>query len=207
MRFYIILSFMLNPLYLWSAYAQETETRQEVAYFSAGHFWYAEADFEARPGVKTVISGFMAGAKANATTQNNNDTSSIRRYVVQVAYDPAQISYQNLLSAFWRMHDPTDPDGSFTDRGIMYSSAIFYVTEAQKRAAQGAIAALSASKFAAPIVTAILPAGTFYAAEEHQQDYYKRNSIRYEYYRFRTGRDTYRAQIWDNDNIIYQITE
>lgn len=176
-----------------------------IAYFAGGCFWCTESDFETMAGVQNVISGFMGGKKHNPSYSAVAGGRTQHRETVKVIYDPAQVSYQELLSAFWRMHDPSDASGSFVDRGRQYSSAIYYVNRKQQRLAQGAIKALNESgKFKKPIATVVEKAGKFYAAENYHQDYYLRNSFRYKYYRFRSGRDQFIAKVWDGDDKIYQ---
>ncbi len=117
-----------------------------------------------------------------------------------MAYDPSKISYQNLLDVFWRQIDPTDPDGQFVDRGASYTTAIFPLDDEQRRLAERSKADLEKKKvFDQPIVTPVTPAGRFYEAEEHHQDYYKKNPIRYRYYRSRSGRDEFLDSVWGKD--------
>ena len=119
---------------------------------------------------------------------------------VQITYDPSIISYSQLLDVFWRQIDPTDPGGQFVDRGPQYRSAIFYHNEEQKRLAEKSKEELAKSgRFDKPIVTEIIKATTFYKAEDYHQDYYKKNPIRYKYYRFRSGRDQYLEKVWGQD--------
>ena len=152
-----------------------------------------------------VISGFMGGDKANPAYNDVASGRTQHRETVQVNYDDAKVSYQELLSAFWRMHDPSDASGSFVDRGHQYGSAIFYTSRQQQRLAEGAVRALDAAdKFNQPIATQVVKAGAFYEAENYHQDYYKRNPVRYKYYRFRSGRDQFIARAWDGDNKTYQ---
>lgn len=114
-----------------------------------------------------------------------------------MTYDPSKVSYAKLLDTFWRQIDPTDAGGSFVDRGSQYRSAIFYHSEEQRRLAEQSKADLARSgKFSAPIVTEIVKAGVFYPAEEYHQDYYRKNPIRYKYYRFNSGRDQYIKKVW-----------
>lgn len=179
---------------------------QKVAYFAGGCFWCTEADFEKIDGVGDVISGFMGGEKANPSYEDVAYGRTTHRETVKVPYDDTKVSYQQLLSAFWRMHDPTDGKGSFVDRGRHYSSAIYYVDENQKRLAAGAVAALEAAgKFTRPITTEVAEAKSFYAAEDYHQDYYKKSATRYKYYRFRSGRDQFIKSVWRDDATVYQL--
>ena len=159
-------------------------------------------------GVGDVISGFMGGEKADPSYEDVAYGRTTHREVVKVPYDDSKVSYQQLLSAFWRMHDPTDGTGSFVDRGRHYSSAIYYADAEQKRLAAGAIAALQASgKFDRPIATELQAAETFYPAEAYHQDYYKKAGYKYTYYRSRSGRDAFIAKYWDDDDRLYQTAQ
>ena len=178
----------------------------KVAYFAGGCFWCTEADFEKIEGVGDVISGFMGGAEPNPTYRDVAYGRTTHRETVKVPYDDSKVSYQQLLSAFWRMHDTSDGKGSFVDRGRHYSSAIFYVDAEQKRLAEGAIAALKKSgKFDRPITTELAKADGFYAAEDYHQDYYKKAATKYKYYRFRSGRDQFIKAVWKGDDKVYQL--
>lgn len=197
----IFLILILGVTFFSTARAEETRR----AYFAGGCFWCTEADFEKQEGVIDAISGFMGGSVANPTYEQVASGQTGHRETVEVIYDPAIISYQKLLSAFWRMHDPSDAGGSFVDRGFQYSSAIYFTNEMEKRLALGAIAALNASgKYDAPIATAVEPAGPFYMAEDYHQNYYKVSPVRYTYYRYRSGRDEHIFDKWHNDTTVYQ---
>ena len=181
---------------------------EKLAYFAGGCFWCTEVDFEKIDGVGDVISGFMGGEKADPSYEDVAYGRTTHREVVKVPYDDSKVSYQQLLSAFWRMHDPTDGTGSFVDRGRHYSSAIYYADAEQKRLAAGAIAALQASgKFDRPIATELEAAEAFYPAEAYHQDYYKKAGYKYTYYRFRSGRDAFIAKYWDDDDRLYQTAQ
>ncbi|MEM6437999.1 MAG: peptide-methionine (S)-S-oxide reductase MsrA [Cyanobacteria bacterium P01_D01_bin.115] len=180
----------------------------EVAYFAAGCFWCVESDFEKVPGVAEVVSGYMGGTVENPTYEQVASHTTGHREAVEVRYDPAVVEYQQLLDAFWRMHDPTDADGSFVDRGESYTSAIFYVDAEQQRLAEGSKAALAASgKFEEPIATAIAPAETFYIAEDYHQDYHTKNPLRYSVYRQGSGRNQFISRVWQDDTTVYQLAE
>lgn len=180
----------------------------KTAYFAGGCFWCTEADFEKLDGVGDVISGFMGGTQANPSYEDVAYGRTQHREVVKVPYDDSKVTYQQLLSAFWRMHDPTDGTGSFVDRGRHYSSAIYVVDAEQRRLAEGAVKALSAAKkFDKPIATEIEDAGPFYAAEAYHQDYYKKAGYKYTYYRFRSGRDYFIGLHWDGDDTVYQTAD
>jgi peptide methionine sulfoxide reductase msrA/msrB len=181
---------------------------QKTAYFAGGCFWCTEADFEKIDGVGDVISGFMGGKQANPSYQDVAHGRTTHREVVKVPYDDTKVSYQKLLSAFWRMHDPSDPNGSFVDRGRHYGSAIYYADSQQKRLAEGALRALrQADKFSRPIATEIAKAGAFYPAEDYHQDYYKKAGYKYTYYRLRSGRDNFIKKYWADDKTLYQASK
>lgn len=186
--------------------AEVKSTEMKRAYFAGGCFWCTEADFEKIEGVADVVSGFMGGDEANPSYEMVASGQTGHRETVEVIYDPNRVSYQKLLSAFWRMHDPSDGGGSFVDRGFQYSSAIYVTNDDEKRLALGAIQALNeAKKYERPIATVVTPARLFYRAEEYHQDYYKKASYRYTYYRYRSGRDEHIHKKWDTDQKIYQI--
>ena len=176
-----------------------------IATFAGGCFWCVESDFEHVPGVVGVVSGYTGGQVENPTYKNVSSGSTGHIESVQVHYDPAAISYEGLLAAFWRMVDPTDAGGSFVDRGKQYSTAIFYHDEQQKLAAEKSKNTLMTSgRYSSPIVTPIRAVGKFYVAEDYHQDYYKKNPIRYNFYRYGSGRDQYLEKTWGKDiNVDY----
>jgi len=171
-----------------------------MATFAGGCFWCTEADFEKLPGVVKVISGYTGGHKENPTYEEVSAGTTGHLEAIQVHYDPARLSYQDLLEVFWRHIDPTDPGGQFVDRGLQYRSALFYHNEEQRQAAEKSKEALNRSgTFAKPIVTEILPLQKFYAAEDYHQDYYKNHSLKYQYYRHGSGRDQFLKKTWDQE--------
>ena len=167
------------------------------AVFAGGCFWCTESDFEKVDGVIDAISGYTGGHVKNPTYYQVSAGGTGHLESVKVIYDPSKVSYEQLLDYFWRHVDPTDPGGQFVDRGSQYRSAIFYANETQKRLAEKSKQQLEASgKFNKPIVTEILPLGEFYPAEDYHQDYYKKNPIRYHYYRYGSGRDQFLKKTW-----------
>ncbi len=167
------------------------------AVFAGGCFWCTESDFEKVPGVIDAISGYTGGHVKNPTYQQVSAGGTGHMESVKVIYDPSKISYEQLLDYFWRHVDPTDPGGQFVDRGSQYRSAIFYANETEKRLAEKSKQQLAASgQFNKPIVTDILPLGEFYPAEDYHQNYYKKNPIRYHYYRYGSGRDQFLKKAW-----------
>ena len=167
------------------------------ATFAGGCFWCVEAGFEKLDGVAKVISGYAGGNTVNPTYKEVSSGKGGHLEVVQVHYDPNIISYETLLESFWRQIDPTDNDGQFVDRGPQYRPAIFYHDDIQKLIAENSRANLASSgPFKKPIETEIIKLTKFYPAEEYHQDYYKKNPIRYKYYRYNSGRDQFLEQKW-----------
>jgi peptide methionine sulfoxide reductase msrA/msrB len=167
------------------------------AVFAGGCFWCTESDFEKVEGVVEVISGYTGGRLANPTYKQVSAGGTGHVEAVKVVYDPAKVTYEQLLEVFWRHVDPTDPGGQFVDRGAQYRSVIFYGTDAERQNAEVSKQTLAASgRFSKPIVTDILQLGPFYPAEEYHQDYYKKNPIRYRYYRGGSGRDQFLETVW-----------
>ncbi len=175
--------------------------RLEKATFAGGCFWCMTPPFEKLDGVKEVVSGYAGGHTVNPAYEDVTSETTGHRESVEITYDPAKISYEQLLDVFWRQINPTDAGGQFVDRGPSYESVIFYHSEEQKRLAEESKKKLERSgRFDKPIVTEILPAGPFYKAEEYHQDYWKKNPIRYKFYRYNSGRDQYLAKVWGKDD-------
>lgn len=169
----------------------------QKATFAGGCFWCMEPPFEKLPGVKSVVSGFMGGTVKDPTYKQVSSGGTGHREVVQVTFDPKKIDYNDLLEVFWRNVNPTDGDGQFVDRGFQYTTAIFYHTPEQKQIAERSKQKMGQSgPFKAPIVTPIIKASDFYAAEDYHQDYYKKSLIKYKYYRYRSKRDDYIEETW-----------
>ena len=181
----------------WSFVALAADAPHQRAIFAGGCFWCMEPPFEKLDGVSAVISGFTGGHLANPTYEQVTAGGTGHVEAVEVHYDPQRVSYQQLLYVFWRQINPTDDGGQFIDRGDHYRSAIFYLSEEQQLLAEESRAELAESGiFSNPIVTRILPAAPFYPAEEYHQDYYKKNPLRYRYYRSNSGRDRFLDRIW-----------
>jgi peptide-methionine (S)-S-oxide reductase len=180
-----------------AAMAQSPAAASAKAIFAGGCFWCVEADFDKVPGVLSTTSGYIGGKVPNPTYEQVSAKGTGHAEAVEIVYDPAKVSYEQLLEHFWRTIDPTTKDRQFCDSGTPYRTAIFAVDAAQLKAAQASLAALERSKpFPEPIVTQIALAGPFYAAEEYHQDYYKKNPVRYQYYRTSCGRDARLKQLW-----------
>jgi len=180
------------------AVAQSTTpaTNKANATFAGGCFWCVEADFDKVAGVISTTSGYTGGQVANPTYYQVSAGTTGHTEAVEIAYDPAKVSYQKLLDAFWRNHDPLAKDRQFCDSGNQYRAAIFYHDEEQRRLAEASKKAVQA-KFAPRVVyTEIVKAGPFYAAEEYHQDYYEKNPLRYKLYRVNCGRDQRLEELW-----------
>lgn len=171
-----------------------------VATFAGGCFWCVESAFEDLPGVSSAISGFTGGMEADPTYNEVSSGQTSHIEAVQVSFDPARITYDDLLWVFWRQIDPTDDGGQFADRGSQYRTAIFIHDAAQRSQAEASLREHDLSgRFGEPIVTEIRDAGPFYAAEDYHQDYFRTNPERYQTYRSGSGRDRYLESIWGDE--------
>lgn len=172
---------------------------EATAVFAGGCFWCTEADFEKLDGVSAVISGFAGGEEKDPTYKQVASGETGHVEAVRVHYDPAVVTYPQLLSWFWQHIDPTDAGGQFVDRGAQYRSVVFYGSQQERQQAQASRDALAESgRFEKPLVTEIRSLNAFYPAEEYHQDYYRKNPLRYKYYRFRSGRDQFLEAHWDD---------
>jgi len=169
----------------------------QTATFAGGCFWCMEAPFDKLPGVISVTSGYTGGHVKDPTYEQVSAGTTGHAESVQIVFDPQKISYRKLLEVFWHNIDPTVKDRQFCDTGHQYRSAIFYHTDEQHKLAEESKKELQEDKpFKGPIVTEIVPASTFYPAEEYHQHYYKKNPLRYRYYRYTCGRDQRLREIW-----------
>jgi peptide-methionine (S)-S-oxide reductase len=167
------------------------------ATFAGGCFWCVEADFDKVPGVQSTVSGYIGGKVPNPTYEQVSTKDTGHAEAVEIVYDPKVVSYEQLVEYFWRTIDPTTRDRQFCDAGSPYRTAIFVHDATQLAAAKASLGKLEKSKpFKEPIVTEIALAGPFYAAEDYHQDYYKKNPVRYKYYRTSCGRDERLRQLW-----------
>jgi len=179
---------------------KEQPTVTEKALFAGGCFWCMEKPFEVLDGVISVTSGYAGGTTTMPTYQNYGADHHIE--VVQIVYDPLKISYEKLLDTFWQQIDPTDSGGQFVDRGHEYSSGIFFYNDIQKELAEKSKKQLEKSGiFEKKIVTPIVSAPEFWPAEDYHQDYYKKNPLRYGFYRGGSGRDTFLQKHWKGKEI------
>ncbi len=168
-----------------------------AAVFAGGCFWCTESDFEKVDGVIEAVSGYTGGDLEDPTYKKVSAGGTGHVEAVKIIYDPKVISYEQLLTIFWRKVDPTDGGGQFVDRGSHYRSVIFYADESQRKMAEASKDDLAASGvFDKAIATDILPLGRFYPAEDYHQDYYKKNPIRYKWYRSGSGRDQFLNKVW-----------
>jgi len=168
-----------------------------TATFAGGCFWCTESDFDKVDGVISTTSGYIGGKTANPTYESVTAGNSGHTEAVQVIFDPSKVSYAKLVEYYWRTIDPTAKDRQFCDIGSSYRSAIFVHDEQQRALAEASKKALSSNKpFKEPIVTEIVGATTFYPAEDYHQDYYKKNPVRYKFYRANCGRDARLKQLW-----------
>jgi peptide-methionine (S)-S-oxide reductase len=200
----IILSFVfIASTTVMTGSGSKAETREpaagkrEKATFAGGCFWCMEAPFDTLPGVVSVTVGYAGGTVENPTYEQVSAGRTGHAEAVQIVFDPSKTGYGKLLGIFWRNVDPTVKDRQFCDVGSQYRTAIFYHSEEQRLLAEQSKEELAKTKpFPEPIVTGIAPAGEFYPAEEYHQHYYKKNPIRYKYYRTSCGRDRRLKQLW-----------
>jgi peptide-methionine (S)-S-oxide reductase len=193
----VIFGIMALPFALIAPGTATAAGNLEKATFAGGCFWCMEHPFDALPGVVSVTAGYTGGQKKNPTYEEVSAGGTGHAESVQIVFDSTKIPYGKLLDVYWRNIDPTTKDRQFCDTGHQYRSAIFYHTEGQHREALQSKEALEKSKpFKESVVTEIVPAGEFYPAEEYHQHYYKKNPIRYRYYRGGCGRDRRLKELW-----------
>ena len=201
-RFILLFLVILNS----SGYSLAEEgkaMKYEKTIFAGGCFWCIESTFKELPGVVTAVSGYTGGKEENPTYGEVSSGATGHLEAVEVTYDPAQVTYEELLNVFWRQIDPTDSGGQFADRGSQYKTAIFCFSDEQKRIAEDSKAKLDKSgMFERPVVTAILKAAPFYSAEEYHQDYYKKQPGHYQMYRIGSGRESFIEEKWDKKPLV-----
>ena len=192
----LIIIFLISACNTNSKQVKENKNLKKAT-FAGGCFWCMEHPFEELKGVKNVITGYTGGTVKNPSYHQVSSGTTKHRESIQVTYDPNIISYKKLLDVFWKQINPTDDGGQFVDRGLQYTTAIFYHDKNQKEEAEKSKKELNNSgRYDLPIVTKILPAKTFYKAEEYHQDYYKKKPLNYKRYRNGSGRDQYLNKIW-----------
>jgi len=176
---------------------QQHSTALEKATFAAGCFWCTQGTFEQIDGVSQVLSGYTGGHVSHPTYEQVCSKTTGHYEAIQFEFNPQRVPFEELLAVFWRQIDPTDDGGSFVDRGPQYRSAIFYHSEKQKELAEkSARELLQSGQFEQPLATKILPAATFYPAEEYHQHYHRKNPLHYKLYRQGSGRDRVLKRIW-----------
>jgi peptide methionine sulfoxide reductase msrA/msrB len=183
---------------------------KDVATFAGGCFWCVESDFEkaGKEGILEVVSGYAGGSEENPSYEQVSSGVTGHVEAVQVIYDSDKISYGELLDIFWRHIDPTDDKGQFVDKGEQYKSVIFYHNEEQKKLAEKSKKELAESKiFDKPIVTEIKKFKSFYKAEDYHQDYYKKSSIKYNFYRYLSGRDSFLEKTWKDKDFKFSFVK
>jgi len=169
----------------------------ETATLAGGCFWCTEYDFRQTPGIIKVVSGYTGGHSPQPTYESVCSGKTGHMEAVQVQFDIQVIDYKGVLDLYWRMVDPTDASGQFVDRGSQYRTAIFYHDHQQKRIALQSREKLQLTgRFDKPIITEILPLVVFYPAEAYHQEYYKKNPLRYKFYRANSGRDQFLKHVW-----------
>jgi peptide-methionine (S)-S-oxide reductase len=167
----------------------------ETATFAGGCFWCVQADFDKVAGVISTTAGYTGGDKVNPSYEDVEHGGTGHAEAVEIVFDPAKVSYTQLVDVFWHNIDPLVKDAQFCDHGHQYRSAIFYHGDEQRRVAEASKAAMEA-RFEQPVYTEIVPAGPFYKAEDYHQEYYKKNPLRYKFYRFNCGRDARLEKLW-----------
>jgi peptide-methionine (S)-S-oxide reductase len=165
------------------------------AYFAGGCFWCMEPPFEKLAGVSAVRSGYMGGSVSNPTYEQVSAGGTGHTEAVEIVYDPAKVTYAQLLDLFWHNIDPLTANAQFCDHGSQYRSEVFPSSAAERTAAETSRTRI-AQQLGKPVVTAVTDAAEFYPAEEYHQDYYKKNPIRYKYYRGACGRDARLRELW-----------
>lgn len=173
------------------------QSRLAKATFAGGCFWCMQPPYEGMKGVSKVTVGYTGGKKPNPTYEETCSGKTGHAEAVEIIFDPHQLSYQQLLDVFWKNIDPTTKNAQFADKGSQYRTAIFYHDPEQQRFAEASKDVLQKSgKFKSPIVTEIVPASTFYPAEDYHQQYYKKCPLRYQGYRAGSGRQSYLERLW-----------
>ncbi len=178
-------------------YGTSVNAAEKTIIVAGGCFWCVESYYEKYPGVIKAESGYINGTVPNPTYQQVAAKKTGYYEAVEITYDDSQVSIEQLVDYFWKTIDPTDPHGQFCDKGSPYKTGLFYQDDEQKQVFEQSLAALQKTKpFADAIVTEILPAETFYIAENYHQDYYKKRKFRYSYYRSACGRDARIEDLW-----------
>ena len=177
--------------------AKPAAAKEDIAIFAGGCFWCMETDFEKRPGIRSVISGYIGGTEPNPSYELVSSHQTAYREAVEIHFDPSVITYAQLVDLFWHSIDPTQKDGQFSDIGENYETAIYYRNDAQKQIAEKSKLDLELTKaLGKPIATDILPATKFWPAEDYHQDYWTKDPMHYRMYRYGSGRDQRLHEVW-----------
>ena len=192
----LIGQFMIFPVQLGAAQTAPAKSVSEKAVFAGGCFWCMQPPFDRTKGVLSTSVGYTGGAKENPAYEEVSSGSTGHAESIEVTYDPAVVSYEFLLTLFWRNIDPTVLNRQFCDTGAQYRSAIFYLNDSQKKSAFASKAEIEKSGKFKAIYTEVVPATRFYPAEEYHQKYYLKNPVRYKFYRYNCGRDETLKKIW-----------
>jgi peptide-methionine (S)-S-oxide reductase len=191
----LILYLSALPLSVSAQTAESTPSAKAI--FAGGCFWCMEEAFEEVPGVLSVTSGYIGGHVPNPTYTQVSAGKTGHTEAIEVLYDPAKVNYSKLLEVFWHNIDPLTPNAQFCDHGSQYRAGIFYHTAEQQQLADASKQVIMDSqRFNAPIVTEITMATMFYPAEEYHQDYYKKNPLRYKFYKYNCGRAQRLKELW-----------
>ena len=176
---------------------KQDEAPKAKAIFAGGCFWCVEEAFEEVEGVVSATSGYIGGEAPNPTYKQVSAGGTGYAEAVEIVYDPNKVTYQQLLDVFWKNIDPTTPNQQFCDKGDQYRSAIFYLDNSQKQLAEESKRRVEQTKtFAQPVVTELTMATKFYPAEDYHQDFYKRNPVRYKFYKWNCGRAQRLEELW-----------
>lgn len=190
----------INPvlfLLLTVGFNQAVLAENKSFIVAGGCFWCVESDYEKVPGVIDAVSGYINGTVKNPTYRQVSTKKTGHYEAVKITYDANKVSLKELTDYFWKTIDPTDAKGQFCDKGSPYLTGLFYQNAEQQKVFEMSLAEVNQLKpFAEPIVTKILPADEFYLAEDYHQDYYKKNTFRYKYYRASCGRDARIKKLW-----------
>ncbi len=185
--------------------AIDNSVATSTAILAGGCFWCVESDFEKLDGVLDVVSGYSGGTTANPDYKNYAQDG--HREVVKITYDTDKLTFANLVEYLIKHSDATDSGGSFYDRGQQYASAVYYANDTEKKSAEKVIADINALKvYEKPLALKVLSRATFYPAEDFHQDYYKKNTLRYQYYRNASGRDAFVQKYWGDKTGIFSVS-
>ncbi|MCQ8783031.1 peptide-methionine (S)-S-oxide reductase MsrA [Aurantimonas sp. CSK15Z-1] len=189
------LAFAATLLAAGAAGPTGAQQKTETAIFAGGCFWCVESDFDHVTGVLDTTSGYTGGSLKDPTYHQVSAGGTGHYESVRITFDPSKVSYAQLLDAYWHSVDPTDGSGQFCDRGASYKTAIFATSDAQLKEAQASEAAIE-KDLGRKVATKVVPASTFYPAEDYHQDYYEKNPLKYRYYRYACGRNARVEEVW-----------